>query len=252
MPQGSYHKFRTIFIVALVLSFAGCRPLKVVNTASDRIDTASPLTVDSSVLDMIEPYRDQLAASMEVVLATLDEDLIKEQPEGTLGNHVAAISYSAAQANYSDPVDFSIMNYGGLRVPYVNAGALRVQDAYQIMPFDNYVVIMKVDGATVLELANRMAAYGGWPVYKMGYSINEDGSATEVTINGKEVDPDAQYNMAISDYLAGGGDKLDLLKAFTYYNTGVLLRDAIIDYWRNAARSGKSINEQKDGRVRNK
>jgi len=221
----------------------------VIDSGYDRINTANPAATDAEVLAMIRPYKEQLEVSMDVILAFLEEDLLKEQPEGTLGNHIAAITYDCAQANYNKEIDFSIMNYGGLRVPYVNAGPLKARDAYQIMPFDNYVVIMEVEGNVVLELADRMAGNGGWPVHNMTYLI--DGThASDVLVNGKTVEPLTTYHMAISDYLAGGGDQLDLLKKYEYSNTGILLRDAIMEYWENTAEQGNTILEQKDGRVR--
>ncbi len=83
----------------------------VIDSGYDRIDTANPATSDSSVIAMIRPYKEQLEVSMYVILAVLEEDLIKEQPEGTLGNHIAAITFDCAQANYSKEMDFSIIEY---------------------------------------------------------------------------------------------------------------------------------------------
>lgn len=197
---------------------------------------------------MIDPYREQLESQMDVVVAVLENDLVKEQPEGTLGNHIAAIAYWAAEAQSAKPVDFAVMNYGGLRVPYVNAGNLLVRDAYQIMPFDNMIVLMDLPGSTIQEMADLIAASGGWPVERMTYGILAD-KAVDITIGGKALDPHKVYRMAITDYLADGGDNLSMLKEYSYINTSVLLRDAIIDYWKWMTAAGKNISVVKDGRV---
>jgi hypothetical protein len=51
--------------------------------------------------------------------------------------------------------------------------------------------------------------------------------------------------LGISDYLANGGDKLDLLKKFKQQSTAKLIRDAFIEYFSEE----KIINGKLDGRV---
>lgn len=237
-----------IVILITVMLLPGCRSMQVVQTASERIDTAFPDHPDASILELIEPYRADLEAAMDIEVAILEADLVKEQPESSLGNHIARITYVTAERELDREIDFAIMNYGGLRVPYVNSGALKVSDAYQIMPFDNFIVVLEINGSVVRSILDQIAGYGGWPVFNMAFHI-ENNRARNIRIKGEPLEDDRIYSMAISDYLADGGDKMEILKQFDKINTGILLRDAIIETWKMTTARGEKVREEKDGRV---
>ena len=95
---------------------------------------------------------------------------------------------------------------------------------------------------------DQIAGLGGWPVHNMSYVI-DDNSALDVRIGGLSLNAGQVYSMAISDYLANGGDHLDLLKEHSYINTGVLLREAIIESWKQTTAEGSKVHVEKDGRV---
>lgn len=253
MPQRSYHNNKWVsvwcILIAGFIGLSGCKPLALSSTASNRIDTSTSDRVDDEVVAMISPYRDDLEESMNAVVANLETDLVKELPEGTLGNHVAEVTYVAAVEATGESVDLAIMNYGGLRVPIVELGPLQVKDAYQIMPFDNIVVVMDLPANVLMEVLHSMASRGGWPVHNMTYVIR-NGKAADVTIGGQPIDKDAIYRVAISDYLAEGGDNLSMLKTIPHTKTKVLVREAILDFWKAAEREGSAVTSFKDGRVR--
>jgi 2',3'-cyclic-nucleotide 2'-phosphodiesterase (5'-nucleotidase family) len=235
-------------LLVLVLLLGGCKTYYAAETQSSRLDTSTTTELDTAILAMVDPYRSQLELSMNVVLAELSTDLTKEQPESTLGNHVARITLEAAEREVGRDLDFAIMNYGGLRVPSINAGPLLMNDAYQIMPFDNYIVVMDLTGSQVLELLDQIAAYGGWPVQDIRFAMEEK-RAVAVEIRGEALRAEETYSVALTDYLADGGDHLEMLKGIKHFNTGLLLRDAIIDYWKRIAAAGEAVEEKKDGRI---
>lgn len=227
----------------------GCRTLHISGTTSEGISITNDLGRDTAITTIIGPYKNQLDASMDVQLAILAHDLVKEQPESTLGNHIAAITRWCAARNSERQVDFGICNYGGIRVQSLTAGPLRVRDAYLILPFDNYVVYMDVSGATVRQFADHMAARGGWPADGLSYIIT-NGKADDIRVNGIPLDDMKVYRMALTDYVANGGDDSFFLKELSHENTAIYLRDAIMDYWRELDRSGREIEVEKDGRIR--
>ncbi|MEZ5009246.1 MAG: 5'-nucleotidase [Chitinophagales bacterium] len=232
----------------LILSF-GCKPLHVIHTEAEEIKTSEESKQADEINSMIAPYKEQLEGEMEDTLAFLMEDLNLGKPESTLGNHVAEIIYWEAQRNYDQKVDFAISNIGGIRVPSVSKGPLQIKDAYQIMPFDNYVSIMKVPGSIVLELANNMAANGGWPIHLMSYDI-QNNKAVNIKIQGEVFDINKEYSIALTDYLANGGDYLSFLKNYAYINTDIYMRDAIISFWKTKSSSNQKIEGVLDGRVK--
>src|SRR5690606_13117227 len=60
------------------------------------------------------------------------------------------------------------------------------------------------------------------------------------------IDPTASYELATSDYLAGGGSGFRVLKRnTTQFNTGVQQRDALTDY----LRAGKPCGSDDEGKL---
>ena len=232
----------------LVISLTSCKPLHVIYSEANSVKTSEESLKDDEVTSFVSSYKEQLDEAMEIRLAILKEDLNLEQPESNLGNHIAEVTFWSAEHNLSKDIDFAICNYGGLRIPFVAKGPLKVKHAYQIMPFDNYVVTMELPGNIVNQLFQHMAKVGGWPLFNAAYSIKNE-QAIEITIGDSTLNVDKTYTVAITDYLANGGDKLSFLKEFSYDNANVYLRDAIMNYWK--AQSAP-IEVVKDGRVTNK
>jgi 2',3'-cyclic-nucleotide 2'-phosphodiesterase (5'-nucleotidase family) len=65
------------------------------------------------------------------------------------------------------------------------------------------------------------------------------------------VDSSGTYTIATSDYLANGGDELELLKAYPQQKSTLLLRQALIDYIRMLTSNQKHITSIKDQRIIN-
>lgn len=186
---------------------------------------------DSEIEAMIAPYKAKLDAEMNEVLAIVASDMTKDRPSSTLGNWFADVLQAIAVQ--SDPeVAFSAQNYGGLRVPSVAAGDLTVGDIYEIMPFDNTLVILTLDGSTMMQLLDRIADYGGWPVSdELSFTIKDD-KATDIMIKGEPFDKNKKYKVALPDYTANGGDRCFFLKGIPQEGTGRMIRDLVVDYLR--------------------
>ncbi len=210
--------------------------------------TTDESTADKEVEAMIQPYRVKMEKEMNVVIGQLGQDIIKEQPESTMGNFVADLVYDMCQKNFDNPIDFAVVNYGGLRVPSMLAGDVTKGSIFELMPFDNMLVVMDLDGPTTLQLFNSMAAYGGWPISDQARFKIVEGAAKEITVGGEAFDIGRNYKVAISDYIANGGDKLSYLKDKPRVNLGLLFRDAILTYVED--QKGKTMMVELDGRVR--
>ena len=154
----------------------------------------------------------------------------KGQPESTLGNWFADIIYEQSCKYYGKPIDFATQNYGGLRIPSLPKGELTKGKIYELMPFDNMVVILELDAATVVQLLERIAAQGGWPTSKqLRFEIKDD-KVQNIQINGKPFDYDKTYLVSLPDYIANGGGRCFFLKDQKRNETGKLVRDALLEY----------------------
>ncbi|MCB9034852.1 MAG: 5'-nucleotidase C-terminal domain-containing protein [Chitinophagales bacterium] len=189
------------------------------------------LVFDTSIVNQYQPYKDSLDKSMKVKIATLQNDVVKAQPSSTLTNLLADILFEQATKYIKQPIDFAVMNYGGIRLPSLSKGDLLVEHAYQLMPFDNYIVALQLNGTQVQELCNSIAKSGGWPVSHIQFTI-DDANANNIQINNEALQNNKLYTVAMIDYIANGGDNMTMLKTITQIPTGVLLRNGIIDYFK--------------------
>lgn len=236
-----------MMIVAFVL--ASCHPTWQATQTSgsqyDIVDTAR----DADIADIISPYRDSMSQQMDEVIAVAATDLVKQQPESPLGNLVAEIIFESATESLGKQPDFSIQNYGGLRIPKLAQGDITRGRVYELMPFENYIVVMHLEGSITLQLINHMAVKGGWPVHGLRFEI-ANGQAQGIEIAGKPFQSRQSYSVALPDYLANGGDDCSFLKDQPRQETQILIREAILSYMSQVEQQGGTITSQTDGRVR--
>jgi len=95
---------------------------------------------------------------------------------------------------------------------------------------------------------DHIAVRGGWPVSGIRMRI-VDKTATDITINGKPLAPNAQYTMAVTDYVANGGDQAFFLKDLPRQDRGIVYRDELIAYFMQLHKEGKNISSSIEGRI---
>lgn len=203
---------------------------------------------DSSVLAHIQPYHDSLASDMQEVIATSAMPMEKGKPESLLGNFIADLLLEKGKNYFGDQADFCVMNYGGLRTPLLPAGAITRGMIYELMPFDNFLVLMELNGHTVQQMLDHIASDGGWPMAGIKFKIGA-GKALDIFINQLPLQPDKIYRVLTSDYLADGGDNLFMLRGEKRINAGIFIRDVILDYLREQTKNGKTISSRLDYRI---
>ncbi|MFN8309749.1 MAG: 5'-nucleotidase C-terminal domain-containing protein [Chitinophagales bacterium] len=204
---------------------------------------------DAHIDSVIMPYRESLRKEMDEVVVESEAVFTKKQPESSLGNLLADIELKKAIDYTHAPVDFAIINYGGIRLPQLPQGNITVGKVYELMPFDNMLVVVELDGKSTALLFERMAEAGGVPLAGARFTVI-DGKIKDITIGGQPFDESRTYRVALSDYLANGGDQLDFLKGKTQVASNKLLRDAFIEGFREIKNRGEKIKPQLDGRVR--
>lgn len=197
---------------------------------------------------LIKPYADSVNKSMNSVIAVAEITLERKQPEGSLGNLVADIMLASAREKYNTKVDLAVMNSGGIRLPYLTAGDITRGKIFELSPFDNIVVLQKMNGKLLQEFLDHTAAHGGWPVAGATLQIKNK-KALHVKINNLAIDPNAQYTLALLDYVASGGDDAAMLRPVPQINNGNIFRDAIIEYLTRLNKAGKKVTAKIENRV---
>lgn len=215
---------------------------------------SSFIVVDSSIHKdrqfetLLSPYRKSMDTIMNEVIGYSDMPLSKAQPESTLGDFMADAQLVYAQKRYPEVVA-SIINYGGMRLPYLSPGAISKGKIYEVMPFDNMLTIVEIPGKTLKQFCNHMAAYGGWPVAGITYSI-KDKEASDILVNQQPVNDQLIYQVAMSDYIANGGDNCDFLSECKKEYLDVFIRDILIDHIKTLQANGQKLHVTLDKRIR--
>lgn len=204
---------------------------------------------DPGIEAAIAPFRMQMQAELDEVVGQAAAAFVKDDPEGALDNLVADAVLYGARRRSRDTVHAALVNDGGLRVP-VSAGAIRVRHAYEVLPFENYVVVLELTGEQMARLADEVARSNGEPI--AGWTLVLEGErAARALVGGKPIDPDATYRVATVDYLADGGGSWSVLWEAAdgaREDLAVLIRDVFVEY----VREQKVVRPNLDGRVRHR
>jgi len=188
--------------------------------------------------------------------------------ETNLGDLITDITRQASGA------DVAILNGGGIRTS-IKKGEIKVKDVYSVLPFDNYIVAIKLIGREIKEaLEHGVSAIekeeGRFPqvsgvVFTYSPSADIGSRVKEVIVSGKPLDPDKEYSVATNDFLAAGGDGYrafgDAIKAskdfaviggmmkgdkLVYSDSGRWLKDVVVQY----IKEKKTIAPKTEGRIK--
>lgn len=238
-------------ILCFFLFFTSCnRPTNVLSSTTYYYNVIDTLPQDAATLAYIKPYADSLNKSMNKIIGYAAIDMPKAKPESLMGNFFCDALMQQSNNYFNTNADVCISNYGGLRLPAISKGNINVGKVYELMPFDNFLVAMQVKGSVLQELFNHIAKEGGWPIAGASFIIKEN-LASEIMIQQHPLDTAKSYTLLLSDYMADGGDKLQMIKGLPYKNSGVFIRDAIITYLIEQQTKGNNIEPKIEGRITN-
>lgn len=230
----SLSKSWTALWVVALLFVASCGTLGT-TTASRSSEVyypvSSEISDDPEITALLAPYVNRLRSRMNQVIAWSTKPMVKGNPESTLGNLSADIVRFRAVRELGKPVHIAVVNNGGLRIP-LPEGNITVGHIYELMPFENTITVLRLSGTQVREMADQIASGGGEPVSGIRFRI-QDGRATDILVNYEPLQTQREYLVATNNYMAdGGGDISILWEPIERIETGVLIRDAMIEYIR--------------------
>ena len=198
-----------------------------------------------SLAPIIKPYSDSVNKLMNVVIGYNQSPLEKRRQQNTLGFFMTDAFLEMARQKVDAKVDAAFMNAGGIRLPDLPAGAVTQGKIYELMPFDNLMVLLIVKGSLLKEYLDTLAANDG--IIESGITMQiVNKTAQQVMIGAKPLDLNAEYIIAHSDYVANNSS---LLKGLRRTTNGYLLRDAILDYIKLNHSRGKKITVVNTDRI---
>ena len=206
---------------------------------------------DSSIIQLFTPYKKKM--TNEITKSLSFSPKILERTDGnlqsTLGNLVADLSYEKANELFKNKtgktVDFSMSNYGGIRAAIMK-GDVTVSNAFELMPFDNTIVVVELNYDKIKALFNYFVAKKRAHPLSKNIQLTIKNDSYNVLINGKAIKKDRTYFVATSNYLQKGGDGMIFFsEPESLFDSNFLIRDAIVDYFE----SKDTLSANLDNRV---
>ncbi|HWY38347.1 MAG TPA: 5'-nucleotidase C-terminal domain-containing protein [Bacteroidia bacterium] len=244
-----YLKKYPLFVFAALL-FAACTHYKVQKAEPQHVVIEQTIAADSQIIKLIQPYKTPLDAKMNEVIGFAPEALVKKFPECNLGNFFAdALYLRAKEIPGTDTTHLVAMfNAGGLRTS-VPEGDIHVRNMFELMPFENELVLLPLKGSQLVLVLNAIADKGGAPLAGVRFKIVGQ-KAENIFVHQAVLDTNVVYTIATSDYLANGGDKFFNVNApQNFTKTNLLLRDVLIEYCKDLYRQKKPVTGNIDGRI---
>jgi 2',3'-cyclic-nucleotide 2'-phosphodiesterase (5'-nucleotidase family) len=244
---------RTLLIISVIAATTlscSSKTWMVTHAVSTKIaiDSTTEVLADKNYEAYLQPLKQRIDAQMNVVIGQAAETMKGHAPESLLSNFSADVYRQAASEFLGEKVDISVVNLGGLRT-VVTAGDITVGKVFELMPFDNELVIVWLKGDKLNELLQYFAGMGGQGVSGLRMEI-DDRKAIHITVGGKPLDMDKLYSIATNDYLAEGNDQMiQLAQNVKRVNTGIRVRDMLLDYIKKETTKGNKIQSKLDGRI---
>ena len=233
--------FKLFITASLLWVFAGCKQGRQAGTVPQavqiRID--SSLHPADSVDAFIQPYRSRLNAVLDTPLAFAPNHITKTEGRWNtpLGNLMADLMLDRANAvariRGEKRVDMALHNFGGMRSS-ISKGPVSERNAYEVMPFENKLVVVGMPGRAIKKMVGFLTtASRPHPVSGIEIVLEADGNLKSIRIQGQPINDERIYYVATSDYLMGGGDRMEFFNdRVSISDTGYKIRNAMVDYFK--------------------
>jgi 2',3'-cyclic-nucleotide 2'-phosphodiesterase (5'-nucleotidase family) len=243
-------KYFYFLFISFILTSCTHKTWQVVEAKSEKIsiDSTTEKIADKEFEATLQPVKERIDAEMSMVIGYSAENMKSYAPESPLSNFCADVFRRAASDFLHQEVDVSVVNLGGLRTE-IPAGSITVRNIYELMPFENELVILWIKGDKLIQLFQFFASVGGEGVSGIRMKV-KNGKAVQILVGTIPIDPAKIYTVATSDYLAEGNDQMTALSEYEKISgTGLKLRNVLIDFIRNETLKGNIIQSKIDGRI---
>ncbi len=234
----SLHTFVLFLTVTVVVS---CGSGKLYNSSIEgkKISITDTIEDNNNIEAFIAPYRKHINCDLDSVLAyspiTLDKNQGKWQT--SIGNLLADVTLEKADKVFymreKKHVNICLLNHGGIR-SVIPQGNVTTRTAYEVMPFENSLIIAGLKGEQIKEIAQYIIeGKKPHPLSGMEVIIDSSNNIKSISVQGSSVDENKIYYVATSDYLYNGGDNMVFFKKATAtYDMDYKLRNLFIDYFK--------------------
>jgi 2',3'-cyclic-nucleotide 2'-phosphodiesterase (5'-nucleotidase family) len=233
-------KIPSLIILFFLIGFTSCKKdtWHLEKIEGKQLSISDSLKANTEIDTFIKPYRDHVNQELDSVLGYSIDTYSKADGElnTAIGNLFADVIYEQANPVFNlrtgENIDMVLVNYGGIRA-IISKGDVTMRTAFEIMPFENTIVVAALNGKSINNLIHFLAqAKKAHPISGLKLTVDTDFKIVEALINGKSIDTTKTYYVATNDYLYNGGDNM----SFFQPNEGLVvlnykIRNALLDYF---------------------
>ena len=237
-----YNHLSKLFVIFLTLFFVfSCskQNYNVTKIEGKRIIITEKQNQVPKIENYIKPYREHINKDLDSVLAYCPETLDKSSGkwQTTIGNLMADVSLVRGnlvfQSREKKSIDICLLNSGGIR-SILPKGNVTARNAFEIMPFENSMVVIALKGEQIFELVDFFVTdKKAHPLAGLTFTIDKNNRPKNILVQGKPIEKETIYYVGTNDYLADGGDNMTFFKkSIQKYDLEYKLRNILIDYFK--------------------
>ncbi len=244
--------YKNLILCALICFVTSCKQEVYLNRIEgERLEINDSISSNEVIDNFIKPYRENVNKNLDSVLAYSVETYSKT--DGTLntalGNFMADVvleqSNPVFKSETGKDIDMVLLNHGGMR-SIISKGNITSRTGYQLMPFENSVVVVELKGAIIMEIvAYLQKSKRAHPISNLSIILDADYKLIEAKINNEPIVQDKTYYVATNDYLYGGGDNMTFFKkGDNLHFLNYKIRNALIDYFKKVDTISPAIDNR--------
>lgn len=181
-----------------------------------RFESVSPKDgEDPRVKALIAGYAPEIDRVMDERIGELAQEVTRDgRGSSLLGNWLCDLMREATKTQ------IAFHNRTGIRAD-LPRGPVRLRELYQVSPFKNTLVTMRLKGSDLLELLAHAMSQPKYLLEVSGIEFRAD--LSEVRIGGEPLARDREYTVVTNSFLANGGD------AHAVFRRGKDVKDTLVD-----------------------
>lgn len=205
---------------------------------SELITVTNNTGENTAIVSFIAPYKNAIQSEMDSVLAVAPASYTKKDSKlnTAVGNMMADAVYEMTNPVFEKragyPFNAVLLNYGGIRSA-LNEGPITTRTAYELMPFENEVVVVELSGKQMKAMFQYLKNGTAHPISGMEILLSKDGEIKKARVQGEEVVDNNTYFIATNDYLMNGGDNMTFFEnPISVLSLDYKIRNVLIDYFK--------------------
>ena len=244
-------KYKWLLYLLLIQLTVSCGSYRysIVDIKGSIVEMNQEQGTNSEMQALVDKYKGALDSKMNVVVGTSSQFMRYGRPESLLTNLTSDVMKQYGDAHLPNGADVGIMNVNGHRA-FMPEGEITMGNLYEIYSFDNTIAFLELKGEDLIKIFDAYARIGGAGISSNAHLVAKDQKIVSATLDGKQIDKNKIYNVVTLDYLADGNNSMGAFKnAVKMNDTGITLRDIMIDYVHEQTAQGKEISSVEDGRI---